>query len=96
VNGFPGSVIITGTPVTTSPNPAPGTKATATATCPAGSSLLGGGGWATANALALTAIYRSYPSASNTWTVSGVVNVHLGGGASMVVQAYAVCTAPVS
>jgi hypothetical protein len=46
------------------------------------------------SALALTSIYRTYPSASDTWTASGVVTARLGSGASMVVQAYVVCTAP--
>jgi len=46
------------------------------------------------SALALTAIYETYPSASDTWTASGVVSARLGSGASMVVQAYVVCTAP--
>jgi hypothetical protein len=81
--------------VSTAPGPAAGQKASATASCPEGSSLLGGGGRVTVNGpsqLPLVAMYESYPSSANTWTASGVVAARLGGGATMVVQAYVVCT----
>jgi hypothetical protein len=68
--------------------------ATATATCPAGSSLLGGGGTAAAvnNAGALVFLYQSFPSAADTWTASGRLSRTFG-SLALLVQAYAVCTA---
>lgn len=94
VSGFPGSVTVPGTAVSSATNPGIGQQVTATASCPTGS-LLGGGGRATVNGPSQfkpVALYESYASGPNTWTVSGVVLGRLGGAARMVVQAYALCT----
>jgi hypothetical protein len=74
--------------------PSPGTtRGTATATCPSGSSLLGGGGTTSVvTGTALTALFESYPSAPDTWTASGVKAPGTI-GSSLVVTAYAVCSA---
>jgi hypothetical protein len=66
----------------------------ATATCPAGKTLLGGGGRVTKSGIATAVVLaESYPSASNTWKVTGT-NVAAGGsGEKFTVQAYAVCSA---
>jgi hypothetical protein len=81
--------------VSSGPSPGPGTKTSATATCDSGS-LLGGGGTVVSGALVISSLFQSYPSASDTWTVGGIVANRLGVGLGMTVQAYVVCsgTAP--
>jgi hypothetical protein len=57
--------------------------------------MLGGGGQVTVNGPTLTrpvAVYQSYPSAGGTWTIGGIVLGRVGGAATMVVQAYVVCS----
>src|SRR5207253_935191 len=79
--GFPGSVIVPGEAVQAGLNPSPGTQLTATATCPSGL-LLGGGGTVTVNGPTLArpvAVYESYPSATATWTIGGIVLGRVGG-----------------
>ena len=65
---------------------ATGTAYSATATCPAGYSVTGGGTMASPNTALLTQS-ESYPSAGDTWTVSGM-NLS---GSDVVVHARAVC-----
>ena len=67
-------------------------KGTVTATCPAGTSLLGGGGLTTpSSGFTSTWLAASYPSASDTWKVTGEKG-NSAVATSLVVQAFAVCT----
>jgi hypothetical protein len=77
--------------------PTAGTQISSTATCPAGKTLLGGGGRVTtagsgtpANAAILS---ETYPSASNTWKAVGTVGTTLSGSQKIGVEAYVVCSA---
>jgi hypothetical protein len=67
----------------------------ATATCPAGAVVLGGGAHVTTTAAQKerAQLVGSYPSAADTWTAVGVVTIAaLGGGQTMTVTAYALCS----
>jgi hypothetical protein len=65
-----------------------------TATCPAGKTLLGGGGRVTKSGIPTPVVLtESYPSASNTWKVTGTNNTAGGSGDKFTVQAYVVCSA---
>lgn len=77
--------------------PSAGAQVSSTASCPAGKTLLGGGGRLTTagsgtpnNAAILT---ESYPSASNTWKATGTVAMNLTGSQKIGVEAYVVCSA---
>jgi hypothetical protein len=68
---------------------------TATVSCPNGKVLLGGGGDVTTDdsQQSRAAMQSSYPSDNNTWTVVGVVSdSNLGGGKTLTVTAYALCS----
>ncbi len=57
--------------------------------------MLGGGGRVTVNGPSQfkpVAVYESYPSVAGTWTISGIVLGRIGGAATMMVQAYVVCS----
>ncbi|HUF02319.1 MAG TPA: hypothetical protein VMN35_07835 [Gaiellaceae bacterium] len=71
------------------------TTITATATCPAGTVVLGGGALVTTTATQTerAQLVASYPSAADTWSAAGVVAISaLGGGKTMSVTAYALCS----
>lgn len=93
--GPTGSQLVTGTPVTSAVNAPRNTVVTATATCPSGQAALGGGGLVTTTATQKerAQLVGSYPSASDTWTAIGVVTISaLGGGQTMTVTAYVLCS----
>jgi hypothetical protein len=57
--------------------------------------LLGGGGLVTTTAAQKERVHltASYPSSTTTWTAIGVVGIaNLGGGQTMTVTAYALCS----
>ena len=86
---------MTGTPVTSAPNPPRNTTVTATATCPLGKVALGGGARVTTTAAQKerALLTASYPTASDTWTAVGVVAIAaLGWGQTMTVTAYVLCS----
>jgi hypothetical protein len=95
--GLAASQIVAGTAVQTANAPALGTPVTSTATCPAGKTLLGGGGRVftsgsgTPNDAAM--LSESYPSAAGTWKAVGTVAATLSGSQKIVVEAYVVCSA---
>jgi hypothetical protein len=70
---------------------------TATVSCPAGKTLLGGGGRvfkaSGSPAASQFVLSESYPSASNTWKAVGTIISSLSSGQRMGVEAYAVCSA---
>jgi hypothetical protein len=84
--------VITGTPVTVTA-PAASTLITATATCPAGTVLLGGGGF-TSNTQAnlRTVLVGSRPTSTTVWQATAVVTTALTGANTATVTAYAVCS----
>jgi Collagen triple helix repeat (20 copies) len=93
--GPAGAQLVTGSPVTSAPNAPRNTILTATATCASGKVALGGGGRVTTTAAQKerALLVASYPTAADTWTVSGVVGISaLGGGQTMTVTAYALCS----
>jgi hypothetical protein len=93
--GPSGSQLVVGTPVVSAPATPRQTLVTATATCPAGKTLLGGGGHitTTANQKDRAVLVSSYPSTTGTWTVIGVVAVgNLPAGRTMTVTAHALCS----
>lgn len=93
--GPSGSQLVVGTPVTSAANAARNTTVTATATCPSGSVLLGGGASVTTTAAQKerAQLVASYPSSTTTWSAVGVVAISaLGGGQTMTVTAYALCS----
>jgi hypothetical protein len=64
--------------------------ATASVACPAGQTLLGGGGAVTTtDTLDNVQLTSSYPSALDTWTVTGSANI--GPGKTWTIKAYAIC-----
>jgi hypothetical protein len=92
--GLAASQIVTGTALESENKPPAGTQVSATASCPAGKTLLGGGGRVTKSGITSPlAIAESYPSASNTWKVVGTNTVAGGSGEKFTVQAYVVCSA---
>jgi hypothetical protein len=60
---------------------------TVTATCSPGKTALGGG-YLVGGAASAIAVDQSYPSASDTWTVSGF---ETGGNPTWSLQAYVIC-----
>jgi hypothetical protein len=93
--GPAGAELHSGAPATSVANAPRNTTITATATCPHGAVLLGGGGLATTTAAQKERAHlqASYPSSTSTWTAVGVVSVGaLGGGHTMTVKAYALCS----
>ena len=67
-------------------------SASVTASCAAGHVMLGGGGkMTTTDSLDLVQLVASYPSAGDTWTVTGSANVK--NSKTWTVQAYVVCSA---
>jgi hypothetical protein len=94
--GLTASQIVSSGPVESSNSASAGTQVTATASCPAGKTLLGGGGRATKGGsapLSSLTLAESYPSASNTWKAVGTVTNNLGSGQRLLVEAYVVCSA---
>jgi hypothetical protein len=72
------------------------TQVPTTISCPAGKTLLGGGGRVRTGGTAAAsdmALAESYPSASNTWKAVGTVIHDMDNGERMIVEAYAVCSA---
>lgn len=68
---------------------------TATASCPSGKVALGGGGLVTTTAAQKerAQLVGSYPSSTSVWTATGVVAIAaLGGGQTMTVTAYVLCS----
>jgi hypothetical protein len=90
------STLVTGTLTQSAVGANKGTQVTATATCAAGRLVLGGGGQTTTSDganLFRAVMQSSYPSATNTWTVVGVVSdSNLGGSQRLNVTAYALCS----
>jgi hypothetical protein len=84
------------TATNTTPNGAQlDTTLTVTASCPAGTTLLGGGGEAIntdSTHPARVQLVQSRP-VGNSWQVTGVVGTGLGSSNAMTVNAYALCTA---
>ena len=65
-----------------------------TNTCPVGKKILGGGftyAVSTANQTSRVSV-DSYPSAANAWTATVRVHQNLGGGVTISLSVYAVCT----
>ena len=65
-----------------------------TNTCPVGKKILGGGftyAVSTANQTSRVSV-DSYPSAGNAWTATVRVHQNLGGGVTISLSVYAVCT----
>lgn len=101
--GPPGTVSATavtpGSPVSSAPDAPLGTMVSAQATCPSGTVLLGGGGTASASSANAStqgpvALVASFPSASTTWKVTGMVTASLSGQRVLTVTAYVVCGNP--
>jgi hypothetical protein len=95
VPGPAGSQLVIGTPVTSAANAPRNTVITATASCPAGKVVLGGGGNVTTTATQKerALLMGSYPSDAYTWAAVGVVGISaLGGGQTMTVRAWALCS----
>ncbi|MBM2822483.1 MAG: hypothetical protein HW413_1229, partial [Thermoleophilia bacterium] len=93
--GPSGSQLVVGTPVTSAANAPRNTTVTATASCPVGKVLLGGGALVTTTATQKerAQLVASYPTAVGMWTAVGVVSLAaLGGGQTMTVTAYALCS----
>lgn len=93
--GPSGSQLVVGTPVTSAANAPRNTTVTATASCSVGKVLLGGGALVTTTATykERAQLVASYPTAVGTWTGVGVVSLAaLGGGQTMTVTAYALCS----
>jgi hypothetical protein len=80
--------------VTSGANPGNGVTITGTATCPAGKVLLGGGAQVTTTSgnPANVNLVTSYPSSTTVWSATVVSDGGLGGGATMSITAYAICT----
>jgi hypothetical protein len=93
--GLASSQIVNAATATESENKPPaGTLVSSTVSCPAGKTLLGGGGRVVkAGITSPLALVESYPSASNTWKVVGTNALAGGSGEKFTVQAYAVCSA---
>lgn len=93
--GPSGAQLVTGAPVTSASNAARNTVITATAGCPVGKVLLGGGARVTTTSAQKerAQLVGSYPSSTGTWAAVGVVAIsNLGGGQTMTVTAYALCS----
>jgi hypothetical protein len=84
-----GIVIVTATGAS---NAAAVSTASVSASCAAGHVMLGGGGRVTTNdAVDLVQLIATYPSADDTWTVTGSASIH--NNKTWSVQAYVVCSA---
>ena len=85
--GLGGTRIVHSTPITHDKN----TDAeTTSVSCDADEVLVGGGGTMTStDNLQKVQLTSSYPSASDTWTVTGAANV--GNGKTWTIEAYAIC-----
>jgi hypothetical protein len=71
-------------------NPRTVVSASTTVSCPAGTVLFGGGGTVTTtDTLDTVQLVASYPSATDTWTVTGAANI--GPGKTWSIRAYAIC-----
>lgn len=91
--GPSGSTLVMGTPVVSAVNAALNTQVTATAACTVGKLLLGGGALVTTTAnAARVGLSASYPSSTSAWAAVGTVRQKLGGGRTMTVIAYALCS----
>lgn len=93
--GNSGAALVVGTPVVSADGPARNTLVTATATCPLGKVAIGGGGLitTTVSQKERAQLQSSYPSATDTWTVIGVVAINaLSTGNTMTVTAYVLCS----
>jgi len=82
----PGLQIVKGSTVTVNIG---GFKA-ATATCPAGKKLTGGG-YETVGGAPTLDVYRSWPSADDTWTADAA---YVSGGNGRQFRVYAICATP--
>jgi len=87
---------VTGTTATSPAGASLGTLITSDATCAAGKVLLGGGAYVTNSdtaELEKVGLQSSYPSSTTTWTATAVVTgAKLGGGDTISVTAYALCS----
>jgi hypothetical protein len=93
-SGIAGTQIITGTPVQSGAGAGVGTVVTASASCPAGQTLLAGGGSATNTDTHpdRSVLTQSFPLNATTWLAVGVVSgENLSSGRRMTVQAWAIC-----
>ena len=88
-----GSRLVTGTLVTTPPDPPVGTLLSSVAQCPAGAFLLSGGAIVstTAGTEAGVKLKSSSPSATSSWQALAQVTGKLPSGQSMTLQAFALC-----
>jgi hypothetical protein len=79
---------------TSSANPAANTLVTAVASCPAGKVALGGGAYVTTTSANKARVHLtgSYPSGVGQWTAVAAVNASLGGGNTLTVTAYVLCS----
>jgi hypothetical protein len=85
-----------GTPVTSAANPPIHTLITATVACAGTSVILGGGARVTvsfAGQDGRVSLRSSYPSSATQWTAVAVVGVGLGGGRTVTVTPYVLCSA---
>ena len=95
--GPSGSTLVSGTTVTSAGGANVGTQVIATATCAAGKLVLGGGALVTTTEtgsnVKRAGLVSSYPTAADTWTAIGMVtDSKLGGGETISVTAYALCS----
>ena len=97
VQGVPGptdSQVLTAVTGTSTTGLNAGQTYSLTSPCPVGKKILGGGyGYTASNAAQTNRVsVSSYPSSATDWTVLARVNTSLGGGVSISLSVYAVCT----